>query len=72
MARPYTAKVGRHVTYYRSSAKPVSARIVGTGSVNGGVVLSAGRGTTSLGDATTGILRRATVTSPRNNTWEPR
>lgn len=56
MARPWSAKVGRHVTYYDANGKARPATITATGSTNGGVVLRVERANT-VGDATTGILR---------------
>ena len=55
MARPWTAKAGRHVTYHTASGKAQSATVVGTSS-NGGIILRVGH-TTAKGDATTGVVR---------------
>lgn len=67
MARPYTPKVNRHVTYYTGTGRPKAATITAIGSANGGVVLRLGRGGGTVGDVTTGVLR--TITGARNNVY---
>lgn len=56
MARPFTAKVGRHVGYLTASGKLQSGTIVSTPSGNGGIVVRVGH-TTAKGDGTTGITK---------------
>jgi len=72
MARPYTPRVGRHVTLYRANGKPQSAMIVAVGSTNGGIVVAT-QGGGAVGDATTGLLRAPIQPDvPRTvSTWRP-
>jgi hypothetical protein len=73
MARTFTPRVNRHVTYFRAgTGKPVNATITAVGSVNGGIVLRIGHSQV-VGDATTGILRAPISSLVANvpNTWRP-
>ena len=72
MARPYTAKVGRHVTYYNAARKPRPATITAVGSANSGIVLRIVRSGETKGDGTTGILRSAFSPPKGGNTWTPK
>lgn len=73
MARTFTPRVNRHVTYFRSNGKPVPAVITAVGSTNGGIVLRVGRSGGTFGNGTTGILRGPVALDVANvaNTWRP-
>ena len=73
MARTFTPRVGRRVTYFNAAGKPQAAKIVTVGSSNGGVTLRPINNTVVKGDATTGILRGSVAdTGARTNVWTPR
>jgi hypothetical protein len=64
--------VHMHVTYWATGRKPRPATITTLASTNGGVILRVGRGAQAqtLGDATTGILRR--TSKSQTNVWSPK
>ena len=72
MARTFTPRVGRLVTYVTATGKPRPAQIVSVGSTNGGIVLRVGG--VLQGTSTVGILRGPVSSSIATvvNTWRPR
>lgn len=73
MARPYTPKVNKHVTYYDAAGKPRPGTITAIGSTNGGIIIRITHSGQIVGTGAVGILRGPVDINVAQvpNTWRP-